>query len=258
MENDSLSKLTKLSKFTKYLIEIEDELWHSFKLVALSQGLKIKDAIREAIIEYIKNHQTQETKIEVQIIKNIEARQDLLQFIIEEDIKHKLKEIIRASQNLKRNFDWMKVGFDFKTFEDTEVLKLMFFACSEENKIKGNIYIRDIKIKELGPVPQYGPTPYISAIASTNEKRDRIYIIVINKNLNESMKTRIKINGFKYDSIVRAWVLNGPSVDATNEGCQELVKIHYREKKVDSKDGAFYFTFEPHSVTALELIKTEN
>ena len=103
MENDSLSKLTKLSKFTKYLIEIENELWHSFKLVALSQGLKIKDAIREAIIEYIKNHQTQETKIEVQIIKNIEARQDLLQFIIEEDIKHKLKEIIRASQNLKRN-----------------------------------------------------------------------------------------------------------------------------------------------------------
>jgi len=173
-------------------------------------------------------------------------------------VKDQNYKIIKHSQNLKRNFDWMKVGFDFKTFEDTEVLKLMFFACSEENKIKGNIYIRDIKIKELGPVPQYGPTPYISAIASTNEKRDRIYIIVINKNLNESMKTRIKINGFKYDSIVRAWVLNGPSVDATNEGCQELVKIHYREKKVDSKDGAFYFTFEPHSVTALELIKMEN
>ncbi|MCU4137970.1 MAG: hypothetical protein MW689_001541 [Thermodesulfobacteria bacterium] len=162
------------------------------------------------------------------------------------------------SRNLKKNFDWVKVGFDFKTFENTELLKLMFFAHSEENKIKGNIYIRDIKIKELGPAPQYGPTPYISAIASTNEKRDRIYIMVINKNLNEPMKTRIKINGFKFSPVVRAWILNGPSVSATNEGCQEHVKIHYKEVKIDSKDGTFYFTFEPHSVTALELIKMGN
>jgi len=159
------------------------------------------------------------------------------------------------SRNLKKNFDWVKVGFDFKTFENTELLKLMFFAYSEENGIKGSIYIRNIKIKELGPAPQYGPIPYISAIASTNKKKDRIYIMVINKNLNEPMKTRIKINGFKFSPVVRAWVLNGPSISAINEGCQKCVKIHYREKRVDPEKDYFYFTFEPHSVTALELKK---
>jgi len=184
--------------------------------------------------------------------------ENLVNFWFDIQIKDQNNKIIDHSKILKGNFKWIKVGFDFRTFKNTEFLKLMFFACSKENKIEGNIYIRNMKIKELDPAPQYGPTPYISAIASTNEKRDRIYIIVINKNLNEPMKTRIKINGFKFSPVVRAWILNGPSVSATNEGCQERVKIHYREIKVDSKDGAFYFTFEPHSVTALELIKTEN
>ncbi|MDL1957458.1 MAG: hypothetical protein LWW95_10530 [Candidatus Desulfofervidus auxilii] len=184
--------------------------------------------------------------------------ENLSNFWFNIQVKDQNNKTIKTSRILKGNFDWTKVGFDFKTSEDMKLLKLMFFACSEENKIEGNIYIRNMKIEELGPAPQYGPTPYISAIASTNEKKDKIYIMVINKNLNEPMKTQIKINGFKFKPIVRAWILNGSSVDTTNEGCRERAKIHYKEVKINPKEGSFYFTFEPHSVTALELIKKED
>ena len=153
--------------------------------------------------------------------------------------------------------DWIPVAVDFVPPFDSKGIRVFIRRIGGKGPIYGVVKVKDVEIEDLGPAPQYGPTPYISAIASTNEKRDRIYIMVINKNLNEPMKTRIKINGFKFSPIVRAWILNGPSVDATNENRKERVKIHYRKVTVNPKDGAFYFTFEPHSVTALELKKAK-
>ncbi|MBX6422904.1 alpha-L-arabinofuranosidase C-terminal domain-containing protein [Thermosulfurimonas sp. F29] len=174
------------------------------------------------------------------------------------EIKDQRYRRIKHSKILWGNTEWIKIGFDFKTPDNIKILNLLFFIKGKENKgIKGTVYIKNMKIGDLGPAPQYGPTPYISALASTNEKRDRIYLMVINKNLEESMRTRIKINGFPFEPVVRAWVLNGPSVAATNENRRERVKIHYREIRVAPEEGAFYFTFEPHSVTALELTRRE-
>jgi len=98
MADNSLSKFNKFTKFTKYQFEIESSLWHTFKLIAFSQGLKVKDAIKEAIIDYINKHKTTQQNIEVKIIKNYEAKQNLLQFIIEEEIKGKLKALLEAKQ----------------------------------------------------------------------------------------------------------------------------------------------------------------
>ena len=174
------------------------------------------------------------------------------------EIKDQRYRRIKHSKILWGNTGWIKTGFDFKTSNNIKTLNFMFFIKGKRNKgIKGTVYIKNMKIGELGPAPQYGPTPYISALASTNEKKDRIYLMVINKNLEEPMRTRIKINGFPFGPVVRAWVLNGPSVAATNENGRERVKIHYREVEVDPGKGYFWFTFEPHSVTALELTRRE-
>ena len=174
------------------------------------------------------------------------------------EIKDQRYRRIKHSKILWGNTGWIKTGFDFKTSDNIKTLNFMFFIKGKENKgIKGTVYIKNMKIGDLGPAPQYGPTPYISALASTNEKKDRIYLMVINKNLEEPMRTRIKINGFPFGLVVRAWVLNGPSVAATNENGRERVKIHYRKVEVDPDKGYFWFTFEPHSVTALELTHRE-
>ena len=102
-----LSELTHSSELTSYRFEIESSLWRAFKLVAYSQGLKIKEAIRQAIIEYIQNHKTQHQNITVKIIKNIEAKQNLLQFIIEEETKTLLKSLIDAQ---KRGASWQHIN----------------------------------------------------------------------------------------------------------------------------------------------------
>jgi len=105
MENNSLTKLTKLTKFTKsYLIkDIDATLWNTFTGLAKLQGLKVQEAVKLAIIEYIQNHKPKDQKIEVKIIENIEAKENLLQFIIEEEIRHQLREILKKSPKAKKN-----------------------------------------------------------------------------------------------------------------------------------------------------------
>jgi len=93
-----------VSKFTHLRFEIETPLWLAFKQIAYMQGFRyIKDAFRQAIIEYIENHQTEDQKIEVKIIKDIEAKENLSQWIFEMEIKHRLKEIIEKLPRAKKN-----------------------------------------------------------------------------------------------------------------------------------------------------------
>ena len=153
--------------------------------------------------------------------------------------------------------DWIPMAVDFVPPANSKGVRVFIRRYGRGGPIHGVVKVKDVVIEDLGPAPQYGPTPYISVLASTNEKKDRIYLMVINKNLEEPMRTRIKINGFPFGPVVRAWVLNGPSVAATNENGRERVKIHYREVEVDPGKGYFWFTFEPHSVTALELTRRE-
>lgn len=154
--------------------------------------------------------------------------------------------------------DWIPVELEFIPPLDSKGVRIIIRRCGGRSSIRGIVKVKDVEIKDLGPAPQYGPTSYISAIASTNEKKDKIYIMVINKNLDHPMRTLIKIDGCSFSPVVRAWILNGPSITATNEHLRERVKIHYKKVRVKCENGAFYFTFEPHSVTSLEVVKKED
>jgi alpha-L-arabinofuranosidase len=48
-----------------------------------------------------------------------------------------------------------------------------------------------------------------------------------------------------------AWILNGPSTDATNEKDSNNVNVKHLEFQIN--DNKIEFTFEPHSLTAVEL-----
>ncbi len=95
--------------------------------------------------------------------------------------------------------------------------------------------------------------PYLSVNASKSKDGDRLYLMVINKNVDKSLTASIDLKGFTAAEEGNAWVLNGPGVEATNEDNPENVKV--RPKKFLIKDSPFKFTFEPHSLTAMEIKK---
>lgn len=100
--------------------------------------------------------------------------------------------------------------------------------------------------------------PYLSVSASIDQEKNKVYLMVINRNLKDAMTSTIELKDFKPSKTGHFWVLNGPSIDATNEKEHDNVKISYCQFKIDGRN--FKFTFEPHSLTAIEIagIKNEN
>lgn len=93
--------------------------------------------------------------------------------------------------------------------------------------------------------------PYLSVNASKSQDGNKVYLMVINKNIDRSMTSAIELKDFIPGPKGSAWVLNGPSIDSTNESKHDTVKITSYEFEI--KGNPFEFTFEPHSLTAIEL-----
>ena len=74
--------------------------------------------------------------------------------------------------------------------------------------------------------------------------------MVVNKNLDEPVCAGIHLKDFSSCG-GDAWILNGPSIDATNEEFPYHVKVTSRKFK--TMGNSFEFTFEPHSLTAIEI-----
>jgi alpha-L-arabinofuranosidase len=93
--------------------------------------------------------------------------------------------------------------------------------------------------------------PYLSINASRNEDESKIFIMVINKNIDITVTAAIDLKGFIPGKEGNAWILNGPSIDATNEKDHNNVRI--TRKRIAIKGNPFKVSFEPHSLTALEI-----
>ncbi|GBE16754.1 intracellular exo-alpha-L-arabinofuranosidase 2 [bacterium BMS3Abin15] len=93
--------------------------------------------------------------------------------------------------------------------------------------------------------------PYLSVNASKSREGDKLYLMVINKNMDETVESFIKLVDFNPLQKADVWILNGPSPDATNEYKKDNVRVEH--KKIILKDSAFRFVFEPHSLTAIEI-----
>jgi len=54
---------------------------------------------------------------------------------------------------------------------------------------------------------------------------EKIYLMVVNKNMHNTLSSLIKLEDFLPSEKAVAWILNGPSVDATNEHKPDNVKV---------------------------------
>lgn len=93
--------------------------------------------------------------------------------------------------------------------------------------------------------------PNLSVNASRNIKGDKLYLMVVNKNMNEAEETIIELNDFNPSGNIKVWTLNGPSVEATNEKNKDNVYVSNKEYIFNGN--SFKFLFEPHSLTAIEI-----
>jgi alpha-N-arabinofuranosidase len=144
--------------------------------------------------------------------------------------------------------DWQYVDTIYKTLPDAKRVSVMARRVGDKGFYHGNVFIKDVKLEEYIPDTL---VPYLSVNASRSRDNSKMYLMVINKNMHESETSLININGFKTPDKAEVWTLNGPSIYATNEKKVDNVTVAY--KKIEIGNTPFAFTFEPHSLTAIEI-----
>ncbi len=119
-----------------------------------------------------------------------------------------------------------------------------------------NFYVFQLYHEHFGDI--LVDTKVNSASLSVNVSKSKdgktLYLMVVNKNMDNGVPASIHVGDFKA-ARAQAWVLNGPRVESLNEkDHQEVyvkqVNFDLDEQKNDDKVG---FTFEPHSLTAIEI-----
>jgi alpha-L-arabinofuranosidase len=112
--------------------------------------------------------------------------------------------------------------------------------------------------------------PYITALASLNGKRDKLYLLVLNRDLSGEREVLILfdtkagpethadcvyirgLEGKAFRPSPKAAILTGPSVGANNETNPDTVRIV--TANVDAPAGtAFRYAFKPFSLTGIEF-----
>lgn len=153
---------------------------------------------------------------------------------------------------VKGTTDWVYVAGLYPTTADTTSLSVMVRRVGETGPLTGKASVKGVVVEKLIPTDAATKVTYLSANASKSADGSKMYLIVVNKDLTTSQTATITLDGFVPASQANAYVLNGPSISATNETTENNVKITPKTFSVPLS-GTFNYTFEPHSVTALEF-----
>ena len=155
-----------------------------------------------------------------------------------------------STEKISGDIDWHYVDVVYETQPDAELVNVIARRIGNKGPLKGRALFKDIRLEKF--IPSVDTlVPYLSVNASRDKSAKKVYIMVINKNQEDSITSVIVLENFTLGKKAEAWILNGPSIDATNEQIRGNVGIKHID--FDTRNNSFEFIFEPHSLTAIEL-----
>ena len=145
--------------------------------------------------------------------------------------------------------DWTQVEVEYVTLPDTKEIEIVARRLSGGGVVTGRAMYRDLRVQKF--VPQsFAAVPYLGVNASRSPDKKKVFLMVVNKNLEAPVTAAIKVAGFK-PRHARAWTMTGTSVDATNERDPNTVTV--KERDLGAVQATLEVKFAPHSLTAIEL-----
>jgi alpha-N-arabinofuranosidase len=178
---------------------------------------------------------------------------DLIGMLVERNTHYKLE---LAIQNWLHGASFAcDIHFDWETGE--RYARPDYYALQMWTNHFGDVLVKNTVTCDAFDSPEahgrVGPiynVRYLAAHASISE--DRLYLLVINRHLADSIPTAIRIDGFTPQSDAAVYTLSAPSYESTNEqGSHDTVVI--TGSSISDTSRGFIYVFPAHSVTVLEL-----
>ncbi|HEC93134.1 MAG TPA: hypothetical protein ENI51_09115, partial [Candidatus Atribacteria bacterium] len=157
----------------------------------------------------------------------------------------------KSTKDVKGSTDWVYVEKIFKTLPDVKAIKIIARRIGEKPLLKGKVFVKDVRLYKVKAKDFY--VPYLSVNASKSEDGKKVYLMVINKNLEKDIEAEIRLKGFETKTgVAKIFILWAKRIAATNEGFPPKVKVYKEE--VQFKGNSFRYKFKKHSLTAIEIV----
>jgi alpha-N-arabinofuranosidase len=104
---------------------------------------------------------------------------------------------------------------------------------------------------EAAKVQAMADVPELSACTTLDSAGARLFLMVVNRQLDEDVDAHIELTNFEPQPEARTWTLNGPHITANNEDDPNTVTIV--PATLAPVSASFTYTFPAHSLTAIEL-----
>jgi len=139
---------------------------------------------------------------------------------------------------------WRPVEVVYTTLADSKKVQIVARRLGGAGPVSGTAWYKNLTLTRV--IPKSLPAvPVLTVSASRDSTGAKVFLVVTNKDLKNEISTTVSIKGFKIRK-TRAWVLTGPSADATNEVDSTRVSV----KELSLASG---LRLPPCSVTAIEL-----
>jgi len=163
-----------------------------------------------------------------------------------------------STEKISGSTDWTFVEVIYQTLPDAKAVNVIARRVGEKGPLSGKAYFKDVRLEKFVPSVDT-KIPYLSVNASKSKDGKKVYLMVINKNMDSPITATVELKGFLPANQGKSWVLNGPSIDATNEKKHDNVKVVEKSFNIPAckpEDDVcrFEYTFDEHSLTAIEVV----
>jgi alpha-L-arabinofuranosidase len=145
-------------------------------------------------------------------------------------------------------YSWSYVTADFRTPPDTASTRVFVGRRKDGTPASGTAMFKDVKLRKYIP-ENHGAVPYLSVNASKSANGKKLYLMVLNKDLNSDIQAPISLVNF-YPVSAKKWTLTAEFADSTNENGDDVNVVF---EDIGDFSNADVVTFPKHSLTALVL-----
>jgi hypothetical protein len=147
---------------------------------------------------------------------------------------------------------WVPVSVEYQTLSDAEKIKIVGRRFGGNGVIEGEVQFGSVEIEKIAG--GFGPAQAITAITTRDADRDRVFAILINKDLDDAVEVTVRILGGRSYVSTDASVLFGATPFSMNYQAEGNPGVAIREVTAKrSGSNSFVIQLPPVSVTGISF-----
>ncbi|OGN90416.1 MAG: hypothetical protein A2158_05600 [Chloroflexi bacterium RBG_13_46_14] len=138
---------------------------------------------------------------------------------------------------------------------DSVIIQTIFYPFELYRKTCGrkalDIYWESETFSAICEEHEFSGIRYLDVTATVNESGKKLTVYAVNRSEKEALETTISLADGHFTGEIMASVVNGADIKAENS-VENPERVGVTQTKLEASGKSFTYTFEPHSVTALE------